>query len=273
MRMNVGETPVLSRRPADAGVAASQYPDKLDRGDIHVWRAEFSCSQRMVPQLESYLAADELKRANRFVFDRHRQNFVMARGLLRMVLARYLGEAPTRLQFVYGDHGKPALAIDPAPVSFNVSHSCDRLLIAVAAGSDVGVDIEKVTAGRACEGVSGEFSQAEQLALADLGAGKRVEAFFKCWTSKEAYIKGVGAGLAIPLADFDVCVDPDKPPRLLRPFGCGGSRWFLHRIHEGKHYAATLAASCPDARLSVFEAVPASARATAEDERFAAYSR
>jgi len=250
-----------------------QSSGKIDNGEIHIWRAELSRSQRMLPQLKACLAADELHRANRFVFARDRQNFVVAHGLLRVVLAHYLGEDPLRLQFVYGAHGKPALALNPSAVSFNISHSCDRLLIAVGAGSEVGVDIEKLSAELASGGVSGEFSQAEQLALANVDADKRLNAFFKCWTSKEAYIKGIGDGLAIPLADFDVCVDPDRPPRLLRPLSRRDSNWFLHRIDEGQEYVATLATACPDARLSLFDIGASSARGQAEDRSFIEYSR
>ncbi len=222
----------------------------------------------MLPQLERLLAADELKRANRFVFARDRQSFVVAHGLLRLVLAHYLEQDPRRLQFVYGAHGKPALIVNPSAIFFNISHSGDRILMAVGRGSEVGVDIERVDAGLACEGVSGGFSRAEQCALAKVSPDKLLNAFFKCWTSKEAYIKGIGEGLTVPLAHFDVCVDPDKPPRLLRPLDRRRSSWFLHRIDEGSEYVATLATACPGARLSMFDAGAASAREAAEGGSF-----
>jgi 4'-phosphopantetheinyl transferase len=226
----------------------------------------------MVPQLEEYLVTVELKRANRFIFAGDRQSFVVARGLLRLVLAQYLGENPLRLQFAYGAHGKPAL-VHPTPICFNISHSYDRLLIAVGAGLEVGVDVERIAAELASEGVSGEFSQAEQFALANVSADKWLNAFFKCWTSKEAYIKGIGKGLTIPLADFDVCVDPDRSPRLLRPLHRSEGNWSLHRIDAGKEYVATLATACPDARLSLFDVGEASSGEAIGYGSFIKYSR
>jgi 4'-phosphopantetheinyl transferase len=267
------EAPVLSRCGEGTDTAVLQYPGKMNSGDVHIWRAELSRSRTMLAKLEEYLAADELKRANRFVFARDRQSFVVAHGLLRLVLAHYLGEDPRLLQFVYGAQGKPALAVNPSAVFFNMSHSCDRILIAVGTGSEVGVDIEKVEAELAFEGVSGAFSRAEQFALANVSADKRLNAFFKCWTSKEAYIKGIGEGLAVTLADFDVCVDPDRPHQLLRPLNRRGSNWFLHRLDEGNEYVATLATACPDVRLSLFDVGEASAREAAEGGSLIGYSR
>jgi 4'-phosphopantetheinyl transferase len=99
------------------------------------------------------------------------------------------------------------------------------------------------------------FAPAEQAAVAATPADRRAEAFFKCWTSKEAYIKGLGDGLAIPLRSFEVCVDPARPARLLRPYEAApaGAAWSLHDVRAlPLGYAATLAAAGPQ-RIAVVE--------------------
>jgi 4'-phosphopantetheinyl transferase len=207
----------------------------------------------MLQRLEGMLTADELNRADCFAFSKDRNTFVTARSVLRIILARYLDENPGVLRFTYGPHGKPELSTNTFKPFFNVSHSGDRLLIAIAKGFDVGVDIEKINAELAFEPLAGVFSRLERSALACIRDDKRLEAFFKCWTSKEAYIKGIGKGLTVALEDFDVCVDPDRPAQLLRPLDQGGSNWFLHRIDGDSGYVATLATRFRNARLIVFD--------------------
>jgi 4'-phosphopantetheinyl transferase len=207
----------------------------------------------MLEQLQGLLTADELERANRFVFFKDRSSFIVARSALRLILARYLDEDPRRLRFAYGPQGKPELAANASKLFFNISHSGDRIMIAVASSFDVGVDIEKIDIELASEPMTGVFSRIEQLALAGIRDDKRLQAFFKCWTSKEAYIKGIGEGLNAVLEDFDVCVDPDKPAELLRSLDRDGSDWFLHRIDGDDAYAATLATMSHNSRPILFD--------------------
>jgi 4'-phosphopantetheinyl transferase len=135
------------------------------------------------------------------------------------------------------------------------------------------VDIEKINAELVSAAVSEEFSRSEKSLLANVGPDKRLKAFFKCWTSKEAYIKGLGAGLSIALEDFDVCVDPDKPVRLVRPLRRTSADWYLHGIDSGEEYAAALATACPDAGLRLFDLGASSGYRAAEGGPFIRYSR
>jgi 4'-phosphopantetheinyl transferase len=265
MCISVGEYRGLSKFQEGLDLGASQYPKAIDHREVHVWRVQIALLRTMLPQLEKIVAPDELDRANRFVFARDRQSFVVARAVARLVLAHYLGENARRVQFAYGAQGKPELAVNPCSIFFNLSHSGDRILIAVGKGSDVGVDIERVKTELVSEAVSRAFSPVEQLSLATIGADRRVEAFFKCWTSKESYIKGIGEGLTISLADFDVCVDPDRPARLIRPLNRTGSNWCLHRIDEGREYVATVATLRPDVRLRLLDVRAAFVRRAIED--------
>ena len=118
-------------------------PLTLPNGAVHVWRADLDLETARLHRLGRNLSADEQARAVRFRFARDRERFIAARGLLREVLALYLDTAARRLRFRYGVHGKPFLA-EHRDLRFNVSHSLDTMLVAVADKREVGVDIEHV---------------------------------------------------------------------------------------------------------------------------------
>jgi 4'-phosphopantetheinyl transferase len=165
------------------------------------------------------LSEDELVRADRFRFEKDRRRFVAARSALRQVLGRYLRCSPGEVGFSYQPTGKPQLAPEfrESRVQFNLSHSGEFALIAVTLDRRIGVDIEVINAERAWEDVAERFfSAAENRILRALPAGERELAFFQCWTRKEAYVKAVGAGLALPLSSFDVAFGVGVAPAVLR---------------------------------------------------------
>jgi 4'-phosphopantetheinyl transferase len=215
------------------------------RTTIEVWYVHLSATEDQLARLARCLAPDEMVTAGRFKFEQHRHRFVMARASLRHILARYVGELPGVLRFDFGPHGKPHLANAryAAKVTFNLSHSEGWALIAVASGFPVGIDIEHVRPALATDDtIRLVFSPKEQTALAAFSGMRRAQAFFKGWTSKEAYIKGLGDGLFIPLQEFDVSVDPENPAELLRPYHAATEwSWSLHDLKTPPGYIATLA--------------------------------
>ncbi|MFI5324928.1 MAG: 4'-phosphopantetheinyl transferase family protein, partial [Candidatus Rokuibacteriota bacterium] len=92
---------------------------------VHVWRASLTLAPPAVDALEATLAEDERDRAHRFHARRDRDHFVVARGVLRAILARYLAIPPSHLRFDYGRHGKPAVAaaLNMGDLRFNLAHS------------------------------------------------------------------------------------------------------------------------------------------------------
>jgi 4'-phosphopantetheinyl transferase len=218
----------------------------LSSAEVHVWRACLDPAASCVERLQSTLAADELQRAARFHFTRDRRRFTVARGVLRDILGRYLGVPPSELGFHYSAYGKPALAdvAAAAGLRFNVSHSHEMALFAVACGREVGVDIEYL--GREIRGeeiAERFFSARERASLRALPAEVKHEAFFNCWTRKEAYIKAHGEGLSLPLDQFDVSLAPGEPAALLatRSDPREALRWSLQALTPGPGYVAALA--------------------------------
>lgn len=216
--------------------------------EVHLWRAHLKQPPGVLSSLRGWLSAGERERAARFHFDRDRERFVAARAALRDVLGRYLRVAPGLIQFAYGEHGKPGLGGESAASSltFNLSHSRELALVAVARSKAVGVDVEFVREDFACAEVAARFfSPDECSALGALPPGAPyAEGFFNCWTRKEAYIKARGLGLSIPLDSFTVSLAPGETARLLRADDeeHGASRWSLLDVCAGEGYAAALAA-------------------------------
>ena len=223
--------------------ARASAPASPSTGEVHVWTSVLE-GYGGPEQLEC-LSPDERARAERFHFDRDRQRFVRARATLREILGDCLGVGARDVVFQYGPYGKPALAKEMASdVQFNLSHSRGVALVAVAAGRRVGVDLEFICP-RAAEGRIADrfFSAAEVTALRALPRERQEEAFFACWTRKEAYIKGRGEGLSMPLGAFSVSLAPGEPAALLDHAAAPeeARTWSLRSLTTVPGYAAALA--------------------------------
>ena len=214
--------------------------------DVHLWPLVLDGTAIRQDHYEPLLSTDEAARAVRFHFARDRRRFVAGRGTLRMILARYKDVSRRELRFTYGSAGKPSLAaqLDGQGLEFNLSH-CDHMgLLAVARHRVLGVDIERIRPARDLRALASRFFAPEEVtALESLPASLYAQAFFACWTRKEAFLKALGAGLTVPLDDFVVSVDPGKPARLLstrwRPREA--DRWSLTDIVVGPDFRAALA--------------------------------
>jgi 4'-phosphopantetheinyl transferase len=192
------------------------------------------------------LAPDEIDRAARFQFAEHRQQYIYCRGLLRVILSRYLHVEPGQIQFRYATTGKPSLADvrEAGDLHFNLSHSGGLALFAVTGGREIGVDLEKIRPTIDVQAIARRFfSDREFQALVALPKAEQPRAFFACWTRKEAYIKAIGDGLAFPLDHFSVSVSPNVPAALLEVRGEPGppSRWSLQDLCPGDAYMGAVA--------------------------------
>jgi len=185
-------------RPAAAWAPAPSAPT-LPPGEVHVWRVDLDVPPARRAALAATLSDDERERARRFRFEEHRERWITARGTLRAVLAAYVRRSPASLDLAAGPHGKPFLREEdgaPSAVRFNLAHTDDVALIAVAWHRDVGVDIEREAPERADLAVAQRmFSADEARSLAGMPPPLRCRAFFALWTAREAYAKAIGRGL------------------------------------------------------------------------------
>jgi 4'-phosphopantetheinyl transferase len=216
---------------------------QLQPAQVHVWRADLRVCRSHLPLMQQLLSADERARAERFRFEKDQQRFTLARGILRSILSRYLNCAAASLQFHYSEMGKPMLA---QPLCFNLSHSAEIALYAVAWDRQVGIDVEEINPNRDWEGVAARFFSAqEQAELAQLNPEQKLQGFFNGWTRKEALLKAIGKGLTIPLYQFAVSLSPAEPARLLSVDWDTSQlhRWAIVELPVGTDYAAAVAAA------------------------------
>jgi 4'-phosphopantetheinyl transferase len=216
---------------------------ELTTGAIHVW---FASLEQPAARFQGLLSIEERMRAERFRFDDSRRRFIIRRGMLRALLGRYLGAEPSRLQFWEGKNGKPALAEESGggKIRFNSSHSEERAVYAFTRDCEVGVDIEHVRDIPDMEQIAERFFSArEKAAFRELPESEQKEAFFHCWTRKEAFIKAVGDGLSWSLDQFDVSPVPGEPVRNLtvKEESINGSQWFVYDLEIDRGYQAALA--------------------------------
>jgi 4'-phosphopantetheinyl transferase len=216
----------------------------LSEGVVHVWLSPLRLAPAQLAALRATLDRKELVRAAGYPCREHRERFVAARGRLRSILSRYTCTPPERILFSYGNHGKPRLAesMNRGDLRFNLAHSADLAIYALARGREVGVDLEHIMGRPEIVLAAHVFSAAERATLAALPEVDRREAFYSCWTRKEAYLKARGDGLIASLAEFDVAFRPGEPARLLRVTGdpVEATRWTLKALQVGPEYAATL---------------------------------
>lgn len=244
----------------DAAAAVVVRVDLRELG----WRddaARDGATPPAIARLLPLLDADERARAARFVFTRDRLRHVAAHALLRRVLARHLGHPAdasaetlaARVRYVVAADGKPSLADAAADgLRFNLSHSGPWVLIAAAAGTDIGVDVEAHAPLPDLAALARtHFAEAENAALARLPGPERSAAFYRIWTRKEAWVKALGTGLAAPLHRFEVSAEPGDAQALRRVDGdpAAPAAWTLCDLPGIAHAGAACAVRAP--RLAV----------------------
>ena len=223
----------------------SQGELSLSSDEIHVWQVFFDREESHFNELARTLSEDERLKAKRFYFQKDQRRFVVTHGILRNILGRYLKIEPKRLKFSYGSHGKPAIdgVTDGHSLYFNMSHSHSLALFAFTWGRKIGVDVEYVRSMPDAEEIAQRFfSPRENAVFRTVPAGKKLEAFFNCWTRKEAFLKAIGNGLSRSLDSFEVSLAPEEPAQLLCVGGdpLEASRWRLRELAPAHGYAGAL---------------------------------
>jgi len=199
---------------AHGKLAGFQLPEK---DTVSVWVVRVSKMRASIPSLAPFLSQQERAIATRFIHEADRERYVVAHGVVRDLLSRYLNIDPEALAFVTNKFGKPDLVSlgDRPPLRFNLAHSGDLVLCAVTLERRVGVDVERVrTDYDVMELAINQFADDEVRALRNYSATERPNAFFRCWTRKEAYIKARGEGLALALNQFAVTVSAEEIPKV-----------------------------------------------------------
>jgi 4'-phosphopantetheinyl transferase len=219
-------------------------------GSIHIWHVPAYHAAADVSHMQAVLSTDEVARAHRFHFHAHRNAFIVNRARLRFLLAQYLACTPAAINFRYGEQGKPVLVdAENHGLTFNLSHTDGLALVAITERRHVGIDVELVRpATEVLEIARQHFSPSEYEQLAALEPSRRLVAFYRCWTRKEALLKAIGEGLHRSLQGFEVTLLEDQPAAVVAcaadPTLC--RQWRLHALEAGDGYIAAL---CHDGDL------------------------
>lgn len=229
----------------------------LSNSDVHVWQGLREDFESQLTQLEAVLSEEERARRDRFRFLLQRKTYTIGRGLLKTLLGRYLDIDARQLKLDYGEHGKPCLPPNqnPGGLSFNLSHSESALVYAITRLPAVGVDVEYVKRPVDIETVSRRVLSARELERLLLVDGvQRRELFFRYWTQKEAYLKGLGLGLAGGMAGVEVEISDAEGLGTLRCPGKDNRQrvWTIRRVDSLTDYAAAVAVAAGEPLFHTF---------------------
>lgn len=220
--------------------------NQINRGvtspaEIQLIFSTSSATKHSEEDFSALLSPDEQTRAAGFKFATHRTSFIVTRGLLRVVLGNFMKVAPAAIDFRYGPNGKPAVGGD-SRVHFNVSHSGQMVLYGLRLDHEIGVDLERIRPLDGMEGVAKQFfSPGEYRDLVRLPEDRRTEAFFDCWTRKEAFAKFLGTGLCVPVYPLQARLEPRSPAKLVHTDGGRRSQWFLRHVALSNIHSAAVA--------------------------------
>jgi 4'-phosphopantetheinyl transferase len=214
----------------------------LSGNEIHVWQIDLETQIHNSKAYWSYLSNFERSRANNFRFEIHKNKYIIRTGILRILLSNYLMCQPNEIKFEIGDFGKPKLT--NSDLAFNLSHSKNKAIIAIALDLQLGIDIEYIDEKKEAKQIAKNFFSNEEInQLYTLEDVKLADGFFNIWTKKEAFIKAIGTGLTYPLDSFDVNLDVIEKNALTHvgTSFAKAKKWNLFSIKTFKNYKAALA--------------------------------
>lgn len=215
---------------------------ELHLNNVHVWNVDVSLKDKRSESFISYLSLDEKERASKYRFEKDRSVYITAKFLLRSLLGHYLKANPKEIAFEYSEFGRPS-CLKSIDLDFNVSHSGNRIIIGFSKEQTIGVDIEKIkTDFDPLNLAKNFFSREEITALSQTKESDVFQAFYRCWTRKESFIKAVGEGLSYPLDSFAVTMDYDHKAGFLKIDNDNDSKkdWRLHSFIPAEGYIAAI---------------------------------
>jgi 4'-phosphopantetheinyl transferase len=207
--------------------------------EVHLYTLALSVDPAELTSLAAALSASEIARGDVLLDAAVRRRFLAGRGLLREILGGYLGMAAKAVSLAVGAHGKPLLAGAAQGLRFNLAHSGEIMLLAVASGCEVGVDIERIDPDKPFAKMAKlVLSVGEQEQLSRWPEPVRLEAFHRFWVGKEACLKGCGRGFSLAASCFDLTL-PAVPAAVMTR--CDRRFWQVLELETVACHTAALA--------------------------------
>lgn len=214
----------------------------LKTEEVDLWKISKYAHENKLESYWAVLNKEEKEKALRFRFTKDRNCAIIARGILRHLISTYIELKPEHINFKFGKNGKPF--IDKYPIKFNVSHSADSIIIAFTKSHIIGVDVECTERDLDIKSVARSFfSDIEVKRLLKLDKEMHKQAFYNCWTRKEAFIKAEGSGLSFPLKEFSVSLESTTDAELIETHWDQKekNKWTLSAFTPAKNYIGALA--------------------------------
>ena len=227
----------------------------LKKSEIHLWFADlngldrYACSN----DLANWLHGAEKNRYNRYQSQSQREHFLFGRVLLKSILSQYAGCAPADLKFEIDSRGKPLLSSNnPLCLSFNLSHSGNRAVVAVSKNHDLGVDLEHMKMERAISKIAQRyFSLSEVKALENLSKATKIQRFYELWTLKESVVKACGDGLSRRLSEVEFSFPASGKLKMHSAPGKGNlTHWQSWQIKQSGNYVLALSVKSSENKIN-----------------------
>lgn len=248
-----GYKPLAPAQDGEIAWVEGQGSLPLARGECHVWSVRLDQTPQCVRHVWAFLSDAERAKASQFYGLLDRQRFIVARGLLRILLGHYTGASPEEIQFFYSEYGKPKL--DATDLHFNKSASASICLFAFSRDAEIGVDVEMRRDLEDIDRLEKELSEEERAEM--MPVDRRADLFYRAWTRKEAVLKALGTGFALPPENLKMSLG--ESPRIEIPFDAmPGQRpldWLLKSWEPASGYQAALAFCAGSSKISFYRLV------------------
>ena len=220
--------------------------ETLGGDDVHIWVSSFRFTKLTISRLKEILSGDELQKAASFHFSKNAEEYIYGRGLLRLLLGRYLNVPPADLSFSHNENDKPSIcSTNHSNLKFNVSHSKDVIVIVITQNYEVGIDVEYENPDLDIDEIRRTLFPVRENEIINALAGneKRLH-FYKQWTRYEAYLKGLGVGFGSDNTQLLARIDSPLTQAGLQP-------WLIASIFLRDGYSSAIAVTNTNARITI----------------------
>jgi 4'-phosphopantetheinyl transferase len=215
---------------------------------VHLWtiRTSDASDFHLFDGCRKLLSNHELRRANQFVFEKDRIQYVLGHALVRVMLSAFSAIGPREWQFAENAYGKPRVADGFPPLRFNLTHTKGLVACIVSPNFDVGIDAEWIGKSLELDVARNYFAMSEVKYLESAPQEQVHEMFFDIWTLKESYIKARGQGLSIPLNSFAINPSGGSDPTISFASECADDHgmWRFFRVRPGQYYRLAVCVHC-----------------------------
>ena len=221
-------------------------PFLLESGEVHLWWASLHTEIQHLKYFYRILSDQELEKAACFYYQQDREYFMISRGILRVLLGRYLKKEPECLLFTCHRFGKPWLDTTSGnlPLRFNLSHSHGLAVYALSGTREVGIDLESTGTDINIEELAETFFNLREINdIMRRPSNRRKESLLQYWAFKEAYLKATGQGNSFPFKMVEISLSLNRPEVLLKTGSHHSkvSSCSMHRLDAPQGYVAALA--------------------------------